>query len=69
MSPGGLQDYNRAAKGCARRTFLVRFLYYFRAALMVIWKLDDEEDARELGVRGAAVGNEIVAEYTWYLPL
>jgi len=52
MSLGELQEFNWAASGCARRSFFVCFSYNFRAALIMGWKLDEEEeeDPRGLGL-------------------
>ena len=46
MSFGDVQACSCAESGCARRSLLVFFLYAFRAALKMGWKLGDdvEED-------------------------
>ena len=46
ISSGELQACSCAASGCTKRSFLVFFLYAFRAALKMDWKLevDVEED-------------------------
>ena len=48
MALGVLQGWSLAARGCASRSFFVRFLYTSKALLMISWKLEDEledEDA------------------------
>ena len=35
------------ARGCASRSFFVRFLYVSKALLMVSWKLEDEIEHEE----------------------
>ena len=42
MALGELQDWSWAASGCTVRSVLVRFLYSFKASLMIDWKLEDE---------------------------
>jgi hypothetical protein len=38
------------ARGCASRSFFVRFLYASKALLMISWKLEDEvEDEEAIG--------------------
>ena len=50
MAPVVLQDWGLAARGCASRSFFVRFLYKSKALLMISWKLEegleDEEAIR-----------------------
>jgi len=41
MALGVLQDWSSVARGCASRSFFVRFLYTSRALLMISWKLED----------------------------
>ena len=43
MSPRELQVWSCVASGWESRSFLVRFLYEFKASLMINWKLFDEE--------------------------
>ena len=47
MALGELQDWSWAARGWARKSFFVRFLYSSKALLMISWKmetlLEDEE--------------------------
>jgi hypothetical protein len=47
MVLGELQDWSAVTRGCASRSFLVRFLYRSKALLMISWKLEawlwDEE--------------------------
>ena len=47
MVLGELQDWSSVTRGCASRSFLVRFLYASKALLMISWKLEawlrDEE--------------------------
>jgi hypothetical protein len=43
MALGVLQDWSSVKRGCASRSFLVRFLYASKALLMNSRKLDDEE--------------------------
>jgi hypothetical protein len=51
MAPGVLQDCNWTARGCASRSFFVRFLYASKALLMISWKLEDElEDEDAVGL-------------------
>jgi hypothetical protein len=50
MALGESQDSSCAASGCARRSFFVRFLYWFKALLMICWKLDDLDDDDEAAV-------------------
>ena len=38
-----LQDWSSVMRGCASRSFFVRFLYASRALLIISWKLNDEE--------------------------
>ena len=48
MALGELQDWSSVTRGCASRSFLVRFLYASKALMMISWKLDDwldDEDA------------------------
>ena len=42
MSLGELQACSRAARGCARRFFLVFFSYAFRATLKMDWKFEED---------------------------
>jgi hypothetical protein len=42
MLLGELQDCSWAASGWARRSFLVRLSYAFKALLKNSWKLEDE---------------------------
>ena len=44
MALGESQDWSWAASGCARRSFFVRFLYLFKALLIISWKLEDEDE-------------------------
>jgi len=47
MALGVLQDWSSVTRGCASRSFFVRFLYSSKALLMISWKLEtwleDEE--------------------------
>jgi hypothetical protein len=47
MAPEELQDWSSLTRGCARKSFLVRFLYAPKALLIMSWKLEawlrDEE--------------------------
>ena len=47
MALGVLQDWSLVTRGCASRSFLVRFLYSSKALLKMSWKLEtwleDEE--------------------------
>jgi hypothetical protein len=47
MLLGVLQDWSSVTRGCARRSFLVRFSYSSKALLIMIWKFEaglcDEE--------------------------
>ena len=47
MVLGELQDWSSVTRGCAGRSFLVRFLYVSKALLTISWKLEawlwDEE--------------------------
>ena len=47
MVLGELQYWSSVTRGCARRSFFVRFLYASKALLMINWKLEvcllDEE--------------------------
>ena len=45
MALGELQSWSRAARGCTRRSFFVRFLYLSKALLMISWELEDENEA------------------------
>jgi len=45
MALGESQAWNCAASGCARRSFLVRFSYAFKALLIISWKLEEEDEA------------------------
>ena len=47
MALGVLQDSSLTARGCARRSFFVRFLYVSKALLMISWKLEDELEDEE----------------------
>jgi hypothetical protein len=50
MALGVLQGCSSAARGCASRSFFVRFLYASKALLMISWKLEDEvEDEEAVG--------------------
>ena len=50
MELGVLHDWSLEARGCASRSFLVRFLYTSKALLMISWKLEDElEDEEAMG--------------------
>jgi hypothetical protein len=42
MAEGESQDWSWAASGCASRSFFVRFLYVFKASLIISWKLEAE---------------------------
>jgi hypothetical protein len=47
MVLGESHDWSSVTRGCASRSFLVRFLYVSKALLMISWKLEawleDEE--------------------------
>ncbi len=48
MALGVLQDWSSLTRGCARKSFLVRFLYPSKALLMISWKLEawlEDDDA------------------------
>jgi hypothetical protein len=47
MALGVLQDWSLVARGCASRSFFVRFLYASKALLMISWKLEDEFEDEE----------------------
>ena len=47
MALGVLQDWSLAARGCASRSFFVRFLYASSALFMINWKLEDEFENEE----------------------
>ena len=47
MALGVLQDWSLAARGCASRSFFVRFLYASNALFMISWKLEDEFENEE----------------------
>lgn len=49
MAVGELQVWSWAASGCARRSFLVRFLYVSKALSIMSWKLDEDEDDVAVG--------------------
>ena len=49
MAPGELQASSWEARGCVRRSFFVRFLYLFKASLIINWKSEDEEDEESAG--------------------
>jgi hypothetical protein len=50
MALGVLQGCSLEARGCASRSFFVRFLYASKALLMISWKLEDElEDEEAIG--------------------
>jgi hypothetical protein len=44
MALGESQDWSCAASGCSRRSFFVRFLYLFKAVLIISWKSEDEDE-------------------------
>ena len=44
MALGESQDWSRAARGCARRSFFVHLLYLSKASSMISWKLEDEDE-------------------------
>ena len=52
MALGESQVWSRAASGCARRSFFVRFLYMSKALLNISWKLEDEDEAAVLLLAG-----------------
>jgi hypothetical protein len=45
MALGESQFWSWTASGCESRSFFVRFLYLFRALLIISWKLGDEDEA------------------------
>jgi hypothetical protein len=47
MVLGELQDWSSVTRGCASRSFLVRFLYAFKALMRISWKLEDWLDDEE----------------------
>jgi len=47
MALGVLQDWSLVARGCASRSFFVRFLYASKALLMISWKLEVELEDEE----------------------
>jgi hypothetical protein len=47
MALGVSQDWSLAARGCASRTFFVRYLYVSKALLTVSWKLEGELEDEE----------------------
>jgi hypothetical protein len=49
MAREELQDWRRVARGWARKSSLVRFLYLSKALLRISWKLEDEEDEEAVG--------------------
>jgi len=53
MAAGESQASSWAARGCARRSWFVRFLYDFRASLKSRSKLEDEE------ANGLCVGHPV----------
>jgi hypothetical protein len=46
MALGVSQVDSRAARGCASKSIFVRFLYLFKASLILSWKLEDEAAVR-----------------------
>jgi len=52
-----LQDWSSVTRGCASRSFFVRFLYASKALLMINWKLDDEEAIGARNMKGRAKKN------------
>jgi len=60
MAPGELQASSWAVSRCARRSFLVFFLYRFRAASKMDWKLEVELEAAEKGVWDSDIGLEAI---------
>ena len=49
MALGVLQGWSSAARGCASRSFFVRFLYASKALSMISWKLEDEVEGEGAG--------------------
>ncbi len=50
MALGVLQDWSSVTRGCASRSFFVRFLYVSKALLIISWKLEDGlEDEEAVG--------------------
>ena len=47
MALGVSQDWSLAARGCASRSFFVRFLYTSEALLMINWKFEEELEDEE----------------------
>jgi hypothetical protein len=47
MALGVSQDWSLAARGCASRTFFVRYLYASKALLTISWKLEGELEDEE----------------------
>ena len=60
MSSGELQDWSWATSGCARRSFLVRFLYLSKALLMISLKLEGGDS--RLRVRHERRGNGLFVQ-------
>jgi hypothetical protein len=52
MALGESQLCSWTASGCARRSFLVRFLYVSKALLIMSWTLDDDDDDDDDAVVG-----------------
>ena len=52
MAVGELQDWSSGMRGCASRSFLVRFLYWSKALLMISWKVEawlEDEELEDVG--------------------
>jgi hypothetical protein len=56
MLLGESQAWSRAASGWAKRSFLVRLSYAFKALLKIGWKVEVEDDEPVGGVRDMTVG-------------
>ncbi len=65
MALGESQAWSCTARGCDRRSFLVRFSYSFKALLKTSWKLEDEDVAEGVRDMGARVNESVLRGRNW----